>query len=250
MAEEQPIDHELTEHAAGSSTPLHPWQVLVVDDAAVIHELTAFLLARLLIDGRPLQLLHAYSAAEAQALLQAHPTIAVILLDVMMETEDAGLQLVKVIRHELGLKAVRIILLTGKPSLAPELETMRDYDINDYKVKTSLNRARLITMLTAALRAYQQLTTLSQNAQWSQTLSLPDRLTDAEIATVQRGKFRKKPIVVDAYQTPKRLAIHTLEGVLIAEPGDWIITGTKGEQYPCKPDIFEKTYEFVNIEGG
>lgn len=58
-------------------------------------------------------------------------------------------------------------------------------------------------------------------------------------------KFRKKPVVVDAYQTDREMNIETLEGVMHAEPGDWIITGVNGERYPCKPDIFEKTYESV-----
>ncbi|HOV69025.1 MAG TPA: hypothetical protein PLZ84_01725 [Clostridia bacterium] len=55
-------------------------------------------------------------------------------------------------------------------------------------------------------------------------------------------KFVKKPIIVEAYQTDKEMIIHTLEGDLKASVGDWIITGLRGEQYPCKPDIFEKTY--------
>lgn len=59
-------------------------------------------------------------------------------------------------------------------------------------------------------------------------------------------KFRKKPIVIEAYQTDKVLIVPTLEGPLRAAPGDWIITGIRGEQYPCKPDVFEKTYEPVN----
>ena len=58
-------------------------------------------------------------------------------------------------------------------------------------------------------------------------------------------KFRKKPVVIEAYQTQEELDIFTLEGVMHAAPGDWIITGVNGEQYPCKPDIFEKTYEPV-----
>lgn len=59
-------------------------------------------------------------------------------------------------------------------------------------------------------------------------------------------KFRKKPVIVEAYQTDVELTVQTLEGPLLARPGDWIITGVNGEQYPCKPDIFEKTYEMVS----
>ena len=58
-------------------------------------------------------------------------------------------------------------------------------------------------------------------------------------------KFRKKPVVIEAYQTDKVMVIHTLEGAMTAQIGDWIITGLRGEQYPCKPDIFEKSYELV-----
>lgn len=59
------------------------------------------------------------------------------------------------------------------------------------------------------------------------------------------SKFRKKPVVVEAFQTDKELVIHTLEGDMKADAGDWIITGVRGEQYPYKPDIFEETYEPV-----
>ena len=59
-------------------------------------------------------------------------------------------------------------------------------------------------------------------------------------------KFRKKPVVVEAYKTEKREVIHTLEGDMIASPRNWIITGVNGEKYPCKPDIFEKTYEKID----
>jgi hypothetical protein len=58
-------------------------------------------------------------------------------------------------------------------------------------------------------------------------------------------KFRKKPVIVDAVQTAVEVKIVTLEGTMTASPGDWIITGVKGEQYPCKQDIFEMTYEQV-----
>ena len=60
-------------------------------------------------------------------------------------------------------------------------------------------------------------------------------------------KFRKKPVIIEAYQTDKEIFIETLEGVMKADVGDWIITGVNGEKYPCKPDIFEKTYEPVEV---
>lgn len=63
---------------------------------------------------------------------------------------------------------------------------------------------------------------------------------------MKKGKFRKKPIVIEAYQTDKEMIIQTLEGPLHASPGDWIIRGVRGELYPCKPDVFERTYEPVD----
>ena len=56
---------------------------------------------------------------------------------------------------------------------------------------------------------------------------------------------RKKPVIVSAYQTGDALDIYTLEGVMRANPGDWIVLGVSGEVYPVKSDIFEKTYEEV-----
>lgn len=58
-----------------------------------------------------------------------------------------------------------------------------------------------------------------------------------------KKKYVKKPVVVEAYQTDKEVIISTLEGDMKAMPGDYIITGVHGEQYPCKPDIFNETYE-------
>ena len=62
------------------------------------------------------------------------------------------------------------------------------------------------------------------------------------------GKYRKKPIEIDAFQTGQDMIIKTLEGDMKAQKGDWIITGVNGEQYPCKPDIFDKTYERVDVD--
>ena len=62
------------------------------------------------------------------------------------------------------------------------------------------------------------------------------------------GKYRKISIEIDAFQTEKDMIIRTLEGDMRAQKGDWIITGVNGEQYPCKPDIFDKTYERVDVD--
>jgi diguanylate cyclase (GGDEF)-like protein len=134
-----------------------PWRILVVDDDPDVHESTSYGLRGLEIEGRGLHLLHAHSGAEALATLRHEPEVAVILLDVVMETEHAGLATVGAIRDELGMANVRIILRTGQPGQAPEIDTIRRFDINDYKTKSELTRTKLYTALTTAIRSYDQL---------------------------------------------------------------------------------------------
>src|SRR5690349_10266366 len=133
------------------------WKLLVVDDDEEVHDATGFALHGLRLCGRRLQLIHARSAAEAAAVMVGDSEIAVILLDVVMESPDAGLRLVRRIRQEMHQTDVRIVLRTGQPGQAPELEVIRDYDINDYKTKAELTQTRLVTTLIAAIRSYEQL---------------------------------------------------------------------------------------------
>jgi signal transduction histidine kinase/response regulator of citrate/malate metabolism len=133
------------------------WKVAVIDDDAAVHEGTRFALYDYSLHGQGIEILSAFSAEEGRELMRAVPDIAVILLDVVMETDDAGLQLVGFIRTQLKNEAVRIILRTGQPGQAPERQVIVDYDINDYKAKTELTADKLFTSLTAALRSYQQI---------------------------------------------------------------------------------------------
>ncbi len=133
------------------------WYLLIVDDDEDVHHATEFALSDLRVLGRPLEFLHAFSAGEAIAILERQRDVAVILLDVVMEHEDAGLKAVERIRNDLGLDAVRIILRTGQPGYAPELDAIANYDINDYKTKTELTRGKLFTTVTAAIRSFEQI---------------------------------------------------------------------------------------------
>ena len=138
------------------------WKIAVIDDDAAVHEGTRFALSDYSLNGQTLEILSAYSAAEGRALMSAHDDIAAVLLDVIMETDAAGLELVEYIRNELKNETVRIILRTGQPGQAPERRVIVDYDINDYKAKTELTADKLFTSLTAALRSYQQLERMVQ----------------------------------------------------------------------------------------
>ena len=160
----QPVDDDLLvlvdEPQGPSAADLTPWRVLVVDDDADVHRATELAMQGLVIEGHPLEFLHAESAASARELLRREDHLAVALLDVVMESDDAGLQLVRFIRADPERDALRIVLRTGQPGYAPEIETVRSLDINDYKTKSELTRTRLYTVLTAAIRSYRQIVEL------------------------------------------------------------------------------------------
>jgi signal transduction histidine kinase len=138
------------------------WKIAVIDDDQAVHDGTRFALSDYSLNGQRLEILSAYTAAEGRELMRAHPDIAAVLLDVIMESDTAGLDLVGFIRDELHNETVRIILRTGQPGQAPERRVIVDYDINDYKAKTELTADKLFTSLTAALRSYQQLERMVQ----------------------------------------------------------------------------------------
>ena len=133
------------------------WRVLAVDDDADFQRATAFALSELELLGGRIELIQAFSCREASMLLAKHHDIALVLLDVVMETEDAGLRLIKALREVIGNRETRVVMLTGEPSMAPAHEVMRDYDINDYWTKSELGAERLLSVLTAAVRGYAQL---------------------------------------------------------------------------------------------
>jgi len=136
---------------------LAPWKVLLVDDEPDIHDVTKLTLARFRLDDRALCFLHAYTGAEAKHILARETDIALVFLDVVMEKEDSGLEVARWMRKELGNQFTRIVLRTGQPGQAPEERVIVDYDINDYKEKTELDRTKLFTTTFAALRAYRDI---------------------------------------------------------------------------------------------
>ena len=141
------------------------WQVLIVDDDPEIHSVTQLALSDLVVLGRRLEYLHAYSGQDACKLIEQNPNIVLALLDVVMETDDAGLNVVKFIREDLCRQDIRIVLRTGQPGYAPEESVIKEYDINDYKTKTELTRRKLVTTVYAAIRSYQQIATVNENRQ-------------------------------------------------------------------------------------
>ncbi len=138
------------------------WPILVVDDDSQVHAMTRVLLRDFAFQGRGFEVIESGSAAEARAILAERPDIPVVLLDVVMETEDAGLTLAHFIRHELGNRQMRIILRTGQPGQAPERDVMLAYDINDYRAKTELTAQKLFTAVVGALRSWTDIDTIDR----------------------------------------------------------------------------------------
>lgn len=157
----------LFRHSAATETASTPpsWPVLVVDDDSDIHAMTRVLLRDFRFQDRPFEVISAYSGSEARQILAERPEIPVMLLDVVMETPHAGLDLVRYVRQTLENHRIAIVLRTGQPGEAPEREVMQAYDINDYRNKTDLTAQCLFTALVSGLRSWLNLTRVETMAQ-------------------------------------------------------------------------------------
>ena len=142
---------------------LGSWKVLIVDDEPEVHAVTKLALNDFSLNGKTLEFVSAYSGEEAKKCFREHDDIAVVLLDVVMETDDAGLKVAEYIRNELDNHFTRIILRTGQPGQAPEKDVIINYDINDYKSKTELTAQKLFTVIIAALRSYRDIIVIEEN---------------------------------------------------------------------------------------
>ncbi len=140
-----------------------PWHILLVDDEEGVHQVTEMVLRDFNLNGRPLKISNAYSAKEAREMLAEFDDVALAIIDVVMETDDAGLELVRHIRSDLHNHYTRLVLRTGQPGQAPEEEVILEYDIDDYKDKTELTSNKLLTLLYATLRSYRDICILDQH---------------------------------------------------------------------------------------
>jgi response regulator RpfG family c-di-GMP phosphodiesterase len=149
--------------APETQVSLPAWKVMIIDDEPEVHNVTRLVLGNFRFENRGIEFIHAYSAHEARQKLRETGDLAVMLLDVVMETDQAGLELVRYVRDELQNHFVRIVLRTGQPGQAPEQEVIANYDINDYKEKTELTAQKLSTMMYATLRAHRDIMTIEAN---------------------------------------------------------------------------------------
>lgn len=152
-------DEEVSENTGSEMT----WKVMLVDDEPAIHEVTKMALGDFVFDGRGVEFISVMSGAEAKQAILDHPDTAVMLLDVVMESDHAGLEVARFVREDAENKSVRIILRTGQPGQAPEKKVITEYDINDYKEKTELTASKLFTLMYASLRSYRDIIALEAN---------------------------------------------------------------------------------------
>ncbi|MDA3832242.1 MAG: DUF3369 domain-containing protein, partial [Spirochaetales bacterium] len=191
------------------------WKVLVVDDDEEVHSITTLVLKDFSYADRNLEFLHAYSGYEAKQIIEDNPDTAVLFLDVVMEKDDAGLDVVKFIRKTLGNDFVRIILRTGQPGQAPEEKIIVEYDINDYKEKTELSSQKLFTVMVTSLRTYQHMITIEANRQGLKS-----------IIDASASLFEQRSI--------KRLASGVLTQLVS-------IVGMSPDAFVCRIDVHEET---------
>jgi adenylate cyclase len=170
------------------------WKILIVDDESEIHTITKLALKDFTFENKSTTFISAYSGKEAKEIIKKNHDIALILLDVVMETEEAGLEVVKYIRDILDNKIVRIILRTGQPGQVPEDVVIVSYDINDYKTKTELTNKKLFTTVVTALRSFSSLNQIESSK------SELEKIAAASARFVPREflKFLKRESIVDA----------------------------------------------------
>lgn len=141
------------------------WKILVVDDEKDIHSLTSLLLKNLEFNNKGIKIYDAYTAAEAKKIIQKQPDIQLVLLDVVMETDDAGLEFVKYVREELQNHSTRIIIRTGQPGAAPQSKVFNNFDIDNYTSKTELTADSFSMLILSELKNYyKHIENLSSNS--------------------------------------------------------------------------------------
>lgn len=171
-----------------------PWRVLVVDDVPDVHAVTRLALGNVTFKGRGLEILSAYSGEQGYAALVREPDIALVLLDVVMETDDAGLRLAKRIREELHNDLIRIVLRTGQPGQAPEGQVVVDFDVNDYKAKAELTVEKLFTTVITSLRSYERMQSIEASR---------DGL--AKLLELTHDVYRVEPVSVQSPETLQQI---------------------------------------------
>ena len=190
-------DEPNAEHGlADDGHAVSSWCVLVVDDAPEVHAVTRLALTGFMFEGRGLHIVSAYNAAQGREIFQSRSDIALAIVDVIMENDHAGLELVRFVRMELKNRWTRLVLRTGQSGNAPEEAVIRDYEIDDYKEKTELTQQKMRTMLYSNLRAYRDICLIESQkrglestvAQRTAELALVNQTLRADVARREQAE--------------------------------------------------------------
>ena len=179
------------------------WSVLIVDDEEDIHLATKITMKNFVFEGKKIKFTSAYSADEAKSILLTSNTFGLILLDVVMENDNAGLDLAQYIRHEIKNTYTRIILRTGQPGIAPEQSVIRNFDIDGYKAKTELRHHDLETIFYTSLRAYRDICHLQKHRKiLTQVISSITNLSEiGNLSTFASGVLEQLKLVLNISTT-------------------------------------------------
>ena len=255
------IDDELVEvgRVFGAKKP---WKILIIDDEKDVHAATRLAIKDIRYKDRKLELYSAYSGAEGYEKMREHPDMALVLLDVVMETDDAGLTLVSRIRNELQNNTSRIVLRTGQPGQAPEQQVILEYDINDYKTKTELTVQKLFTTVISSLRAYENLLSIEKNRQGLGKIleGAADLYQMFSLREFASGVLKQISVILDVgidgmlcVEKTEVPALEVLAGSGIYEAMNGDLTGneplaeTIREAFQLKKSIYRHPYEVLYI---
>jgi response regulator RpfG family c-di-GMP phosphodiesterase len=251
----QALDDELIfadEEAGTEASPVlveersqEVWEVLIVDDEKQVHQVTKMVLNDFIFDGKKLEFHSAFSAVEAKELIAAHPNAALILLDVVMESDNAGLEIIKYLRNEMKNQAVRIILRTGQPGQAPEKSVIMDYDINDYKEKTELTTQKLFTTVVSALRSFRDIKVIEKSRNGLEEIikSAPTLFEFQSMKKFASGVLTQLISIVNANDNAVHCSFAVTKGeediYILAASGDYALTGEQRARDVVPRDVFD-----------
>ena len=142
---------------------LKSWKIIIADDEEDVHTLTKIVLKDFVFENKNLEIISTFSAEETLEVLKQENDIALVLLDIIMESDDAGLVVAQKLREELHNNTTQIILRTGQAGLIPKLDVVKNYAINDYKEKAKLDSTELLTSIYTSLRSYSNIKSLEEN---------------------------------------------------------------------------------------
>lgn len=209
------------------------WKILVVDDEESVHSVTKLVLKRFTFDNKAIEIISAFSAIEAKKLIDEHQDIAVVLLDVVMEEDSSGFEVVEYLRETKHNVITRIILRTGQPGHAPEKKIFVDYDINDYKLKTELTEDKLYVTILAALRSYKQLILFDNNRIRMEKII---RLSSSFHKIKYFNEFTSSVLIqlTSILNVSSNTSINEASGIIaIKTDGKFIIADAVGQYYDC-----------------